>query len=200
MPCLTAVVVSIGLSACGEKQSSSSIISADTAEKNSAQRSSVEFVCRQWENQGSWTTFVNTNRGSIPMVVWKSLEFVDSGYTPMKRCNDVSDKLQNFYEMGVLNHLVPGYINEYPVICAVKERNQECVEESSILLTLSQGRPIENVNEDIQTLLGVRDDAGSPLENSALPIVSRNSDGNVTINVWSYLQSADVVAESEISQ
>ena len=149
----------------------------------------VKFTCTKDDN---WTTYANTYRGKVSFIVWKSLDFLASGYSPRDRCQLVSIRLQNFYDNGTLDYFVSGNINKHPVICVAESKDEECVDEDKIVLTLQPDKTNEEVKEAISTLIGVRDSASNPLYNSQGNQYLIEKDGIIVVDIWNYLQTADV--------
>ena len=101
---------------------------------------SVAFICRV-SGDGVPTTFAQetTNGGipkSKPMIRWVSGFGSEVGYTPQKRCEEVSNRLQNYSNKGLLNYIKIGKEGNLDTICVAKAYNGPCV---GLLLTLKQG-------------------------------------------------------------
>ena len=68
-------------------------------------------------HKGIPTTVVDTKRGRIELIVWKSDYFKSSGWTPRKRCEAITSRFQKFSDNGKLRYVTTGKINNYKVIC-----------------------------------------------------------------------------------
>lgn len=73
---------------------------------------------------GKPTTIVDTARGRIQLIVWQSDFFRDSGWTPQKRCNEVTKRFQQFSDSGSLRYIATGTMNQQPVICVAEKNHQ----------------------------------------------------------------------------
>ncbi|MEI6065285.1 MAG: COP23 domain-containing protein, partial [Pseudanabaena sp. ELA748] len=80
-------------------------------------------------------TVVRTPKSDIPIIIWKSKTFTGSGWTPEKRCQEVSQRFENLRNKNSINYITSGVINELSVICTVKAKNEACTSEG-ILFTL----------------------------------------------------------------
>lgn len=102
---------------------------------------SVTFICGV-SRDGVPTTFAQeTTNGGIPksksVIRWVS-DFGDKvNYTPQKRCEEVSNRLQNYSNQGLLNYITTGKENGLDTICVAKdkERGGPCL----LLWTLKPG-------------------------------------------------------------
>lgn len=103
------------------------------------------------------TTYVNTPTGNVPLVRWVSHYFEPSGYTPGVRCQDVSQRFNQFYRQGILNFITTGFINNQPVVCVASRMGGPC---TATLFTLKSG---QNATRTIQQLFDVRAGASGPL-------------------------------------
>ena len=52
------------------------------------------FFCGM--SEGKPATIVRTARGNVPLIVWSNEAFSASGWTPKRRCEDVSARFQRF--------------------------------------------------------------------------------------------------------
>ncbi len=102
-------------------------------------------------------TIARTSRGDKPIIRWKSNFFISSGYTPEKRCMEVSERLQTYYQSGLLHHITTGVMNQEPVICVTRTKGGDC---SGLLITLEPGDNPE------QVLKGLLDSEAVTIERS----------------------------------
>ena len=86
---------------------------------------------------GTPTTFVKTDRGTLPLLRWESDSFKDFGYTREQRCQAVSTKFETASERGVLNYVTIATVNNLPVVCAASRLGAGCEE---YLFTLQPDR------------------------------------------------------------
>ena len=102
---------------------------------------SVTFICGV-SRDGVPTTFAQeTTNGGIPksksVIRWVS-DFGDKvNYTPQKRCEEVSNRFQDYSNQGLLNYITTGKENGLDTICVAKdkERGGPCL----LLWTLKPG-------------------------------------------------------------
>ncbi|MGK7947135.1 MAG: COP23 domain-containing protein [Microcystaceae cyanobacterium] len=68
-------------------------------------------------------TVVDTRRGKIELIVWKS-QFFGSQWSPERRCQEVTRRFQFFSDTGNLKYVTTGKINGYNVICVGDQRTK----------------------------------------------------------------------------
>ncbi|MEM8779839.1 MAG: COP23 domain-containing protein [Cyanobacteria bacterium P01_G01_bin.49] len=134
----------------------------------------ANFVCGTWE--GVPTTFVMTpNQDTVPVLVWDSKHFSNSGYDPYTRCQLVSSRFQYFHDSGQLNYLTTGLMNRMPVVCVTDRNGGGC---NGLLFTLKPGA---SASQTLQELMAVRMRTKGPLNETL---------GRVYINFEDYLTEA----------
>ncbi|MGK7947134.1 MAG: COP23 domain-containing protein [Microcystaceae cyanobacterium] len=103
------------------------------ATKGQAQ-SKNKYTCVS--EQGIPRTVVDTKRGKIELIVWKS-NFFGSQWSPERRCQEVTRRFQSFSDAGNLKYVTTGKINGYPVICVGDQqtRGYSC-DQNGLLITL----------------------------------------------------------------
>ncbi|MEG3926844.1 COP23 domain-containing protein [Microcoleus sp. T3_D1] len=129
-------------------------------------------------SDGIPTTFANTSRGTVQVVKWTSDFFSDSGYSPERRCQEVSSRFQRLRSQ--LNFLTAGYLNGQPAICAGNS-SPPCTSEK-LLFTLKPG---SDAAARIQQIFYI----GTGASNAPL-LESRDSS---TVNLKQFLEQAPVV-------
>ncbi len=150
---------------------------------------STTFFCGV-SSDGVPATLANTPRGTVLVVKWTSEFFSDAGYSPERRCQEVSSRFQRHYSNGQLNSLTAGYLNGQPAICAGNS-NPPCTSEK-LLFTLKPGT---DAAARIQQLFNIRSGAsGAPLYESTRD--GGSSGGSATIDMNQFLQQALVVQAS----
>jgi hypothetical protein len=93
------------------------------------------YTCAQIN--GYPTTIVDTARGRIELIVWKNNYFSQSGWTPQRRCNHISQRFQKFSDNGTLRYVAVGTMNEQKIICvAIKKKSGIRCRDDGLLLTL----------------------------------------------------------------
>jgi hypothetical protein len=122
----------------------------------------TNFACSKFE--GKPATVARTKKGEIPIVIWSSERFSDSGFTPQVRCQQVSARFQTLYRSGMLKYITAGTLNNLPAICATKQQSGSCSSQN-LLYTL---KPNSDPQLVIKKLMMVRNRATSRgLEESA---------------------------------
>ncbi|AFY81427.1 COP23 domain-containing protein [Oscillatoria acuminata] len=111
------------------------------------------FIC-QADNNNVPTTYAQTGRGNVAVIKWASTHFSGSGYTPMTRCQEVSERFNQYNAQGQLEYLSSGRQNSQPVVCA----GSSCTG-NNLLFTL---RPNQNAAQVLQELFASRSGAGGP--------------------------------------
>ncbi|MEB3294486.1 MAG: COP23 domain-containing protein [Synechococcales bacterium] len=133
-----------------------------------AQAQASEFFCGNGRD-GVAATMARTKSGNVPVIRFRSEHFSGSGWTPERRCHEVSQRFERFRREGTLKFLTTGRKNGYGVICVASERGGACLE-NGLLLTV---RPNRSPSQTLYDLLAVRDRAAGPLnETTARPYIS----------------------------
>lgn len=113
----------------------------------------VEFICADGYDQQTGerlpTTYAWTERGKIAVVRWSTEFFADEGFSPQKRCEEVSPRFDEAYHNGTLSYLTNGEMNDQSVICTAQESGGSCAD---LLITL---RPKDNPLALIEELANV---------------------------------------------
>lgn len=158
----------------------------------SSQAQNLSFTCAV-ATDNIPTTYAQTAEGNVPVFKWKSTYFRPP-YTPMQRCQEVTERMNTFSGRGALDYLTSGRVNNQPAICAGTSCDSRG---SNLLITL---RPDQNPNQVLQELDANRAGAGGPSyqltggsagsQSSASSVLKRNADGSVTLNLNQYLDSA----------
>lgn len=102
-------------------------------------------------HQGKPSTVVDTDKGRILLIVWESDFFRSSGWTPQKRCEEVSQRFQYFSDNKQLRFLTTGEMNRQNVICVGKALGgdvYQCIKDG-LLITLERH---DNSNQVLQDL------------------------------------------------
>jgi hypothetical protein len=118
--------------------------------------STIRFICGSW--RGSQATLAMTERHQlVPVILWDSNYFNDSGFDSTTRCQVVSDRFQTYYDRGKLNYITTGRMNRLPVVCVAETWGGPC---SDVLFTLKPGSdPIQT----LQDLIAIRIRSQGPL-------------------------------------
>jgi len=100
----------------------------------------ITFICGV-SHDGVPTTFAQeTTNGDIPksksVIRWVSDFGNEVGYTPQKRCEEVSNRFQDYSNKGLLKYIKIGKQENLDTICVAKVYGGPCV---GLLWTLKQG-------------------------------------------------------------
>jgi len=151
-----------------------------------ASAQSTRFACGTSQS-GSPATMAQTPNGNVPVIRWVSSFGHAAGYTPQRRCQEVSARFQSYHEAGRLDYLTTGVMNNHPVICVADNVGGAC---NGLLFTLPPGR---DANQTLEQLMGVRVGARDALNESAAgsAIVQRDArTGNIYVDMNAYIESA----------
>lgn len=91
---------------------------------------------------GNYAT-VAVQRGgrTAPLIAWSTEEFSDAGYTPQRRCNEVTNRFNSVLRENGNSlrniYLTVGPVNRLVVLCHTGNMNSGC-NRSNVLFTLSQ--------------------------------------------------------------
>ena len=131
-------------------------ISQAPVRASSALASSISCM----NTEGVPATVAQTKTGKqVPIIYWKSQAFSGSGWTPERRCQEVSARFQNYHSSGTLEYITTGRMNGLPVICVAKTDGGAC---AGLLYTLKPG---QNATATLKKLFDVRTKPGAaPLE------------------------------------
>jgi len=132
-----------------------------TAALPSTSAQGTSFICVSGTN-GLPTTYAVTARGRVPVIRWFSDYFSGGGFTPERRCQEVSARFQGFYNSGQLNFIASGYVNGQAVVCAAPASGYPC-SGANVLFTLKPG---SNAADTVRRLFNIRAGASGPLYES----------------------------------
>jgi hypothetical protein len=109
-------------------------------------------------SNGAPATIARTNDGrSVPMIRWTSNVFDGAGWTPERRCREVSQRFDTYRQQGRLAYVTTGRINGLPVICTAARDGGPC---DGLLYTL---KPSQDPTMALKQLFEVRYKARGPL-------------------------------------
>ncbi len=139
---LTAIAVS-----CGEKQVN------DSASTTTQSKGKIQFVCNKTYDEKSqeyvYSTIAWNPEQKRPIIVWMREDFSGNGFTPQKRCEEVSPRFQQAYDNNNLNYLTHGVMNQQPVICTATRVGGEC---KTLLITLKHEDNAEQTLEQLSDI------------------------------------------------
>ena len=136
----------------------------------------TSFVCDSFE--GRPATVAKTKNGTVPIVIWHSEGFSESGFTPQVRCKQVSARFQTLYRTGQLKYITAGTLNHLPVICATKKLNNPCSKQN-LLYTLKRDADPQLV---IKKLMMVRNRATSRGIEESAAIPANSSTNSIEVD------------------
>ncbi|MEH2123237.1 COP23 domain-containing protein [Nostoc sp.] len=93
------------------------------------------------------TVYTNPRGVSEPWIRWTSNYFKDAGYNKVTRCQDVSQRLENYRRNRDLRFITVGKMNGQNVICTANQVNGRC---EKLILTL---KPNEDGVQALNNLL-----------------------------------------------
>ncbi|MCA1992985.1 MAG: COP23 domain-containing protein [Coleofasciculus sp. S288] len=145
-----------------------------------SQAQSSTFFCGT-TSDGTPATLARTPRGTVEVIRWVSRYFSGGGYTPQRRCEEVSGRFENYKNRNMLNFITAGYLNGQPAIC-VGDGSSPCSSDR-LLFTLKPG---QNAAREIQQLFSIRSGASGPLYEST-------GSGSTVIDMNKFLEQAQVI-------
>lgn len=144
---------------------------------------------------GKYTTFVRTTRGNVPLILWTSSAFDQSGWTNEKRCLEVSGRFQQYNINGKLKYIRTSTVNRLPVLCVSQAKGGSC-QMQDVLFTLKAG---VNAQEVLTRLLDIRRGAGTaPIQLSTNQIFSYDDQGELYADVENFIQALPVEPDKNI--
>lgn len=118
------------------------------------------FVCGSSGGTPS-TNAIKTDGKQVPVIRWTSNVFDSAGWSPERRCQEVSARFDQYFKEGRLTYLTTGRVNGVPVICTAQSRGGAC---DGLLYTLKPG---QNATATLQNLLEIRVKARGPLNETS---------------------------------
>jgi Circadian oscillating protein COP23 len=145
-------------------------------ESSQAMTATTRFACGQAD--GIPATVAKTKKGDVAIVIWKSEDMSESGFTPQVRCRQVSARFQSMYRSGQLKYITAGVLNNMPVICATTQVNSDC-NSKNLLYTL---KPNSNPQLVIKRLTAIRNRASSESINESASLPSKSPANSIEID------------------
>ncbi|MEB3279502.1 MAG: COP23 domain-containing protein [Lyngbya sp.] len=103
------------------------------------------------------TVYQNSQGGREPWIKWESDAFLGAGYDPLKRCTEVSGRLETYRQNKQLKYITAGIMNRQQVICTASQVNGRC---EGLIFTL---KPNQDAVTTLNKLLAWREgQAGVP--------------------------------------
>jgi len=147
------------------------------------------FVCGK--SGGQPATILQRSGGNVTVIKWVSNSFSDSGFDAQRRCEQVSDRFQQYHKTGNLKYLTTGVINRQPVICVANRRGGDCARElpnNGLLFTVKPG---SDARDTLKRLVNLRDRASTNSLNEGAPSnrVDVENGDRLYIDMGEYLNS-----------
>ena len=147
------------------------------------------FVCGK--SGGQPATILQRSSGNVTVIKWVSNSFSDSGFDAQRRCEQVSDRFQQYHKTGNLKYLTTGVINRQPVICVANRRGGDCARElpnNGLLFTVKPG---SDARDTLKRLVNLRDRASTSSLNESAPSsrVDVEKSDRLYIDMAEYLNS-----------
>jgi hypothetical protein len=154
---LVIVAVQLSLTACGSQEEAANNNGPSDAAIQQAMTvlsaPTTTYICGT--EGGVPATIAQTAEGNKPLILWKSTYFSQDGWTPEKRCTEVTQRFQDYKNQGILSNVTTGKINGMSVVCLSPNAGGNC---NNLLITLEP-------NDNPQTLLNqVINAANSPVD------------------------------------
>jgi hypothetical protein len=111
------------------------------------------------------TTVAKTAQGDRPLIRWGSDAFSQAGYTPQTRCQQVTERMNIYFEQG-RQYITHGEMNHQKVICITDRMGEEC---TGLLYILKPDQDARVTLEDMLQLNSTNV-ASVPLRESSCPI------------------------------
>lgn len=143
-------------------------------------------------NQGIPTTVVDTKRGRIELIAWKSDYFRNSGWTPEKRCQEVTKRFQQFSDNNALRYITTGIINKQKAICVGKPspgKGIQC-DDKGLLITL---QPDDKPDDVLKNLFSNATQVGGTP-------VTRDPEGKYIFPISMFLEDAPLMEQNEVNE
>lgn len=132
------------------------LIGSQLAVPPQVEAKALHFSCA--DRNGVPTTVANMSSGKeVSMIRWTSSVFTNDGWSPQRRCQEVSSRFTDFNSRNELRFLTTGMMNGMHVICIALNRGDRC---SGLIYTLKPG---QNPTQTLNRLFGVQRTATGPL-------------------------------------
>ena len=144
---LAGLSVILGNFSTGVKPAHTRQLDSISSKNSIVSQAQERFFC---DENGMYTT-VNTERGSLPLIRWTDRSFPPP-FTPLQRCQIVSERFQKFDNNGTLKYIKADTINSLPALCVAAYVGGECLPDG-LLVTFKPGT---DANQTLVKLLDQR--------------------------------------------
>ncbi|MEH2180663.1 COP23 domain-containing protein [Nostoc sp.] len=93
--------------------------------------SKVQYICEI--KQGIPITYARTPTETVELIGWQSQVFSNSGYTPERRCQEVTARFQKHSDAGNLRFITTGKMNHQNVMCVAQSQGGNCISDGLLL-------------------------------------------------------------------
>lgn len=158
-----------------------------TSQEQAASPEQVTFFCKAVYDPASGAqipatlVWIPQRQGNIRIIGWKSEFFSRFGWNPQKRCAAVTPKFQQFYNAGQLKYLTTGYVQGYPIVCALAKEDDACGSNRQ-LFTM---KPHDNPNQLLHQLMDI-------LKGKTADMLLQNSGGETLIPMPEFFRRAPI--------
>ena len=118
-----------------------------------AEPQAKSFVCSS--ASGVPATSAVTPNGEVPVIRWTSTTFSGAGWSPERRCQEVTARFNSYMQKGMLEYITTGRMNSLPVICVTRTEGGGC---DGLLYTLKPG---QNATATLKKLFDIRTKPGA---------------------------------------
>jgi hypothetical protein len=126
--------------------SGSSVESQPTSTPQSATPTQIRFTCEL--NNGQYTVMYHPESRPSEAFPWATPSTLGGGWTPERRCNEISRRLEEYRPDGLLE-MQTSQENSYNIVCVTTQRNSSC----RIVFTVPPGQdPLATRNSVFQNL------------------------------------------------
>lgn len=112
-----------------------------------AQAANTTFECVEYEDGYATIAISPSGQKTKPLITWNSEFFEGSGWTPERRCREVSDRLTDVVEQvgGRFKNVLlkTGRVNRYNVVCWVEDEAERCTSDNLIVTMSGNNDPHE---------------------------------------------------------
>ncbi|OCR02682.1 hypothetical protein BCD67_15985 [Oscillatoriales cyanobacterium USR001] len=135
---------------------------------------------------GEPATLMRGKKRNFPLIRWTDNSFPPP-WNPRQRCEEISQRLQRFYDNKVLDYIAAKTWRGQPVLCITNAQGVPC-RDDGLLVTLKPGTDLQLTLQRLRRNL--EGGAGSPLELSG-------GDGITYINGEAYLDVNKVLPDQD---
>ncbi|MFB2920503.1 COP23 domain-containing protein [Aerosakkonema funiforme] len=125
----------------------------------------IAFECKEFE--GAWTTIAKTQQQQRQFIRWVSDFGARAGYTPERRCNEVTNRMNFYVRTKYPQYLTTGVQSDYPIICVTDREGNGC---QGLVYTLKKRENAKRRLQDMLELTGNDIVGKPPLVESRCPI------------------------------